>query len=197
MRKSSQSFVRKPKSVIVITYFRVEKVGCKSYFFRYFLLPCFLLPITVLPIAVFPGGLLPFSYPEPFLRAVNGARRGALAKFISNWHLIGYNEGYCSNTGYILLPCFHGIRLWIWPEPLVAPRVRRALGTRMGYYLLPSLVILVPRALLTRGATRGSGQIHNRIPQKHGKKTMSGVRTSQSDASSEYGFGQSPSSHRA
>ena len=73
----------------------------------------------------------PFSYPEPFLRAVNGARRGALAKSISNWHLIGYNEGYCSNTGYILLPCFHGIRLWIWPEPLVAPRVRRALGTRM------------------------------------------------------------------
>ena len=72
-----------------------------------------------------------FSYPEPFLRAVNGARRGALAKSISNWHLIGYNEGYCSNTGYILLPCFHGIRLWIWPEPLVAPRVRRALGTRM------------------------------------------------------------------
>ena len=76
-------------------------------------------------------GLWPFSYPEPFLRAVNGARQGALAKSISNWHLIGYNEGYCSNTGYILLPCFHGIRLWIWPEPLVAPRVRRALGTRM------------------------------------------------------------------
>ena len=77
------------------------------------------------------GQLGPFSYPEPFLRAVNGARQGALAKSISNWHLIGYNEGYCSNTGYILLPCFHGIRLWIWPEPLVAPRVRRALGTRM------------------------------------------------------------------
>ena len=72
-----------------------------------------------------------FSYPEPFLRAVNGARQGALAKSISNWHLIGYNEGYCSNTGYILLPCFYGIRFWIWPEPLVAPRVRRALGTRM------------------------------------------------------------------
>ena len=65
------------------------------------------------------------------LRAVNGARRGALAKSISNWYLIGYNEGYCSNTGYILLPCFYGIRFWIWPEPLVAPRVRRALGTRM------------------------------------------------------------------
>ena len=40
----------------------------------------------------------PFSYPEPFLRAVNRARRGALAKSISNWHLIGYNEGYCSNN---------------------------------------------------------------------------------------------------
>jgi hypothetical protein len=79
----------------------------------------------------FVWGKTPFSYPEPFLRVVNGARRGALAKSISNWHLIGYNEGYCSNTGYILLPCFHGIRLWIWPEPLVAPRVRRALGTRM------------------------------------------------------------------
>ena len=46
--------LRKPRSVIAITYFRVEKVGCKSYFFRYFLLPCFLLPITVFPIAVFP-----------------------------------------------------------------------------------------------------------------------------------------------
>ena len=31
----------------------------------------------------------------------------------------------------VFLPCFCGIRLWIWPEPLVAPRVRRALGTRM------------------------------------------------------------------
>ena len=79
-----------------------------------------------------------FSYPEPFLRAVNGARRGALAKSISNWHLIGYNEGYCSNTGYILLPCFYGIRFWIWPEPLVAPRVRRALGTRMYQVMMHS-----------------------------------------------------------
>ena len=103
-----------------------------------------------------------FSYPEPILRAVNGARQGALAKSISNWHLIGHNEGCCSNTGYILLPCFYGIRLWIWPEPLVAPRVRRALGTRMRS---PG-IILVPRALLTRGqrsATRGSGQIHIKL----------------------------------
>jgi hypothetical protein len=64
------------------------------------------------------------------------ARRGALAKSISNWHLIGYNEGYCSYTGYIILPCFYGIRLWIWPEHLVATRVRRALGTRMDLDLL-------------------------------------------------------------
>ena len=47
-----------------------------------------------------------FSYPEPFLRAVNGARRGALAKSISNWHLIGYNEGYCSNNVYIFYHVF-------------------------------------------------------------------------------------------
>ena len=40
---------------------------------------------------------IPFSYPEPFLRAVNRARRGALAKSISNWLLIGHNETmvYC------------------------------------------------------------------------------------------------------
>ena len=50
--------------------------------------------------------LVPFSYPEPFLRAVNGARRGALAKSISNWHLIGYNEGYCSNNVYIFYHVF-------------------------------------------------------------------------------------------
>ena len=96
----------------------------------------------------------PFSYPEPFLRAVNGARQGALAKSISNWHLIGYNEGYCSNNVYILLPCFYGIRFWIWPEPLVAPRVRRALGTRMRHRPKGNLV---PRALVCgRGETRGS-----------------------------------------
>jgi hypothetical protein len=73
----------------------------------------------------------PFSYTEPFLRAVNGARRGALAKSISNWHLIGYNEGYCSNTGYVLLPCFYGFYVLDLARALVAPRVRRALGTRM------------------------------------------------------------------
>ena len=37
----------------------------------------------------------------------------------------------------VFLPCFCGIRLWIWPEPLVAPRVRRALGTRMFCNLFP------------------------------------------------------------
>ena len=38
-----------------------------------------------------------FSYPEPILRAVNGARQGALAKSISNWLLIGHNEIYGMN----------------------------------------------------------------------------------------------------
>ena len=52
------------------------------------------------------SGLDSFSYPEPFLRAVNGRRRGALAKSISNWHLIGYNEGYCSNNVYIFYHVF-------------------------------------------------------------------------------------------
>ena len=53
-----------------------------------------------------PVDINPFSYPEPFLRAVNGRRRGALAKSISNWHLIGYNEGYCSNNVYIFYHVF-------------------------------------------------------------------------------------------
>ena len=67
----------------------------------------------------------PFSYPEPFLRAV---RRGSLAKSISELA----SDWLVLTQDIVFLPCFHGIRLWIWPEPLVAPRVRRALGTRMG-----------------------------------------------------------------
>ena len=84
--------------------------------------------------------LPPFSYPEPFLRAVNGARRGALAKSISNWHLIGYNEGYCSNTAYILLPCFYGIRLRLSGYGNASPRayarngaLRRWLGDKHAF----------------------------------------------------------------
>jgi hypothetical protein len=68
--------------------------------------------------------LMPFSYPEPFLRAV---RRGALAKSISELA----SDWLVLTPDIVFLPCFYGIRLWIWPEPLVAPRVRRALGTRM------------------------------------------------------------------
>ena len=68
--------------------------------------------------------LVSFSYPEPFLRAV---RRGALAKSISELA----SDWLVLTQDIVFLPCFHGIRLWIWPEPLVAPRVRRALGTRM------------------------------------------------------------------
>ena len=41
----------------------------------------------------------------------------------------------------VFLPRFYGIRLWIWPEPLVAPRARRALGTRMLY----TVSILLPK----------------------------------------------------
>jgi hypothetical protein len=73
-----------------------------------------------------------FSYPEPILRAVNGARQGALAKSISNWHLIGHNEGCSSNTGYILLPCFYGIRLWIWPFSYPEPFLRAVNRARQG-----------------------------------------------------------------
>ena len=68
--------------------------------------------------------LATFSYPEPFLRAV---RRGALAKSISELA----SDWLVLTQDIVFLPCFYGIRLWIWPEPLVAPRVRRALGTRM------------------------------------------------------------------
>jgi hypothetical protein len=66
----------------------------------------------------------PFSYPEPFLRA---ARRGALAKSIT-----GYHENMVRKQYPVLeLANQMPVRIWIWPEPLVAPRVRRALGTGM------------------------------------------------------------------
>jgi hypothetical protein len=63
-------------------------------------------------------------YPEPFLRAV---RRGALAKSISEL----VSDWLVLKPDIVFLPCFYCIRLWIWSEPLFAPRVRRALGTRM------------------------------------------------------------------
>jgi hypothetical protein len=53
-------------------------------------------------------------------------RRGALAKSISEL----VSDWLVLTPDIVFLPCFYGIRLWIWPEPLVAPRVR-ALGTRM------------------------------------------------------------------
>jgi hypothetical protein len=87
--------LRKPRSVIAITYFRVEKVGCKSYFFRYFLLPCFLLPITVFLIAVFPISyyLLPC-----FLLLC--------ALFPIIYYLLPCFLLLCSLAGHYLLPCF-------------------------------------------------------------------------------------------
>ena len=90
-----------------------------------------------------------FSYPEPFLRAV---RRGALAKSISNWHLIGYNERYCSNTGYILLPCFYGIRFL---DLARAPR-RTARKKGSGYENGPSKQVTRPSPLLDREMTNCS-----------------------------------------
>jgi hypothetical protein len=66
-----------------------------------------------------------FSYPELFLRAVNGARRGALAKSISNWHLIGYNEGYCSNNVYIFT-------MFLWFPVLDLARAPRRTARKKG-----------------------------------------------------------------
>ena len=73
-------------------------------------------------------GSFPFSYPEPFLCAV---RRGALAKSITGYHKNMVRKQYPVLELAIQMP----IRIWIWPEPLVAPRVRRALSTRMGSFL--------------------------------------------------------------
>ena len=70
-------------------------------------------------------GKIPFSYPEPFLRTV---RRGALAKSISGYHKNMVRKQYPVLELSNQMP----VRIWIWPEPLAAPRVRRALGTRMG-----------------------------------------------------------------
>ena len=55
-----------------------------------------------------------------------GATRGSgqtISELASDWLVL--------TQDIVFLPCFYSIRLWIWPEPLVAPRVRRALGTRM------------------------------------------------------------------
>jgi hypothetical protein len=55
------------------------------------------------------------------------ARRGAVAKSIT-----GYHENMVSKQYPVLeLANQMPVRIWIWPEPLVAPRVKRALGTRM------------------------------------------------------------------
>ena len=145
----------------------------------------------------------PFSYPEPFLRAVNGARQGALAKSISNWHLIGYNEGYCSNNVYILLPCFYGIRFWIWPEPLVAPRVRRALGTRMNLMNHFTTHSRTQSPSYARSTERDKGLWPNPYQTGIWLATtkvivlITYIFFYHVFMVSGFGFGQSPSSHRA
>ena len=60
---------------------------------------------------------------NPPLRAVRRALAKSISELASDWLVL--------TPDIVFSPCFYGIRLWIWPEPLVAPRVRRALGTRM------------------------------------------------------------------
>ena len=58
------------------------------------------------------GGSVPFSYPEPFLRAVNGARQGALAKSkpdtIKTWYPVKHCACSTSNADkhFGFLVCF-------------------------------------------------------------------------------------------
>jgi hypothetical protein len=56
-------------------------------------------------------GSKPFSYPEPFLRAVNGARRGALAKSITGYHKNMVRKQYPVLELANQIP----VRIWIWP----------------------------------------------------------------------------------
>jgi hypothetical protein len=39
------------------------------------------------------------------------------------------------------------VRIWIWPEPLIAPRVRRALGTRMSYVAKKVCHVFCPKPI--------------------------------------------------
>jgi hypothetical protein len=64
----------------------------------------------------------PFSYPEPFLHKFDRARRGALAKSINGYHKNMVRKQYPVLELANQMP----VRIWIWPEPPVAPRVRRA-----------------------------------------------------------------------
>jgi hypothetical protein len=107
------AYLRNPRSVIAITYFRVEKVGCKSYFFRYFLLQCFLLPITVFPIAVFP-----ISY------------------YLLPCYLL-----LCSPAGYYLLPCFL-LLCSLFPITYYRVSYCCVPWQAITYYLLPCFLLL-------------------------------------------------------
>ena len=89
-------------------------------------------------------GLSPFSYPEPFLRAVNGRRRGALAKSISNWHLIGYNERYCSNNVYTFT-------MFLWFPVLDLARAPRpyVYTVRIPYMVISCIILMSKYTTLT------------------------------------------------
>jgi hypothetical protein len=60
-------------------------------------------------------------------RSNHSRTQGALAKSITGYHKNMVRKQYPMLELANQMP----IRIWIWPEPLVAPRVRRALGTRM------------------------------------------------------------------
>jgi hypothetical protein len=77
---------------------------------------------------------VPFSYPELFLRAV---RQGALAKSITGYYKKMVRKQYPVLELANQMP----VRIWFWPEPLVVPRVRRALGTRMELFLFYKFLI--------------------------------------------------------
>jgi hypothetical protein len=95
-----------------------------------------------LDLGLYSAGNYPFSYPEPFLRAV---RRGSLAKSI-----IGYHKNMVRKQYPVLeLANQMPVRIWIWPEPLVAPPVRRALGTRM---VIIAMVITLSQSFHVKSA---------------------------------------------
>jgi hypothetical protein len=58
----------------------------------------------------------PFTYPEPFLRAFDRARRGALAKSITGYHKNMVRKQYPVLELANQMP----VRIWIWPEPRTA-----------------------------------------------------------------------------
>ena len=76
-----------------------------------------------------------FSYPEPFLRAVNGARRWAPAKYLGQIHnRIPLKHGKKTTSGIRTIANHMPVRIWIWPEPLVALGCKESDAVQFGSY---------------------------------------------------------------